>query len=228
MKAVTHWPLIQQVLKSAKIHKDVTQGVHLTLESRVPPLTDLSYSRLHHSYSRHRMGVSRVHHGGTSLPWSRTSLSLQIYDDVMTWPFVAGIHRSPVGSTYKGPAVMQTFGDDCRRLKTQVTSFEMLTVRWQQHSFSTHKVGFLWKCQSFWDRKCLDLRWTRSPNLRIHVECSNHLSYQAQAFAVPYCWILALTCFFCKVNIWNVNCARATAFIYILPYSNGWNMRHTD
>ena len=45
-------------------------------------------------------------------------------------------------------------------------SFEMLTVRGQQHSFSTHERVVLWKCQSFWDRKCLDLRGTRTPNLR--------------------------------------------------------------
>ena len=40
-------------------------------------------------------------------------------------------------------------------------TFEMLTVRGQQHSFSTHERVFLWKCQRFWDRKCLDLRETR-------------------------------------------------------------------
>ena len=38
----------------------------------------------------------------------------------------------------------------------------MLTVCVQQYSFSTHKrMMFLWKCQSFWDKKCLDLRGTR-------------------------------------------------------------------
>ena len=47
----------------------------------------------------------------------------------------------------------------------------MLTVRGQQLSFSTHERVFLWKCQSFWGRKCLDLRWTRNPNLRIHAGC---------------------------------------------------------
>ena len=51
-------------------------------------------------------------------------------------------------------------------------TFEMLTVHRQQHSFLTHERVFLWKCQSFWDRKCLDLRGTRTPNLRIHAECS--------------------------------------------------------
>ena len=68
----------------------------------------------------------------------------------------------------------------------------MLAVRGQQHSFSTHERMFLWKCPSFWDRKCLDLRGTRIHNLRIHAECYNHLSYQGQTFAVPCFWTLAL------------------------------------
>ena len=54
---------------------------------------------------------------------------------------------------------------DCRILvhkssflfKVKLT-FELLIVHGQQHSFSTHQWMFLWKCQSFWDRKCLDLR----------------------------------------------------------------------
>ena len=50
-----------------------------------------------------------------------------------------------------------------------------LTVRGQQHSFSTHERVFLWKCQSFWDRKCLDLRGARTPNLRM----PNALTYWA-------------------------------------------------
>ena len=45
-------------------------------------------------------------------------------------------------------------------------TFDMLTVRGQQHSFSTLERVFLWKCQSVWDRKCLDLRGNRTPNLR--------------------------------------------------------------
>ena len=38
-------------------------------------------------------------------------------------------------------------------------TLEMLSVRGQQHSFSTHERVFMWKwkCQRFWDRKCLDL-----------------------------------------------------------------------
>ena len=37
-------------------------------------------------------------------------------------------------------------------------TFQMLTVCWQQHSFSTHERMFLGRCRSFLDRKCLDLR----------------------------------------------------------------------
>ena len=64
-------------------------------------------------------------------------------------------------------------------------TFEMLTVCGQQHSFSTQERVLLWKCQSFWDRKCLHLRGTRTPKLWIHAKCSNLLSYQGQTFAVP-------------------------------------------
>ena len=75
---------------------------------------------------------------------------------------------------------------------------------------------FLWKCQSFWDRKCLDLRGTRTPNLRIHDECSNLLSYQGQTFAVPCFehWLWWYRYFWSKVNFWYVNCARAAAFFF--------------
>ena len=87
-----------------------------------------------------------------------------------------------------------------------------LTVRGQQHSFSTHERVFLWKCQSFWDRNCLDLRGARTPNLRIHAECSKLLSYQGQTFAVPCFehWLWRYRYFWSKVNIWIRN------FIHIL------------
>ena len=89
-------------------------------------------------------------------------------------------------------------------------TFDMLIVRGQQHSFSTHERVFLWKCQSFWDRKCLYLRGTRAPNLRIHAKCSNILSFQGQTFAVPCFehWLWWYRYFWSKVNIWYVNCAR--------------------
>ena len=41
--------------------------------------------------------------------------------------------------------------------------FEILAVQGQPHSFSTHERVFLWKCQNFRDRKCLDLRGTQTP-----------------------------------------------------------------
>ena len=76
------------------------------------------------------------------------------------------------------------------------------------------QTGVLVKVSKFWDRKCLNLKGTRTPNLRIHAECSNLLSYQGQTFAVP-CFITWQDRYFwSKVNIWNVNCARATAFIH--------------
>ena len=96
-------------------------------------------------------------------------------------------------------------------------AFEMLTVRGQQHSFSTHERVFLAKCQSFSERKYFDLRGgTRTPNLRIHAECSNLLSYQCQTLAVPCFLTLTLTYryFWSKVNIWNVTCAWTISFIF--------------
>ena len=67
------------------------------------------------------------------------------------------------------------------------------TVPGQQYSFSTHEQIFIWKFQWLWDRKCLHLRETRTPNLRIDAECSYHFSYQGQAFAALCFSILVLT-----------------------------------
>ena len=56
----------------------------------------------------------------------------------------------------------------------------------------------------------------RPSNLRIHAECSILLSYQGHTFAVPCFdyWFWRYRYFWSKVNIWNVNCVRATAFIF--------------
>ena len=95
----------------------------------------------------------------------------------------------------------------------------MLTVRGQQHSLSTQERVFLGKCQSFWDRKCLDLRGTWTPNLRIHAEFANALTYwvirarHLLSHVVEY-WLWRCRYLWSKVNIWNINCARATAFIF--------------
>ena len=102
-------------------------------------------------------------------------------------------------------------------------TFEMLAVRGHKHSYSTHERVFLWKCQSFWDRKCLDLRGTRTPNLRIHAECFNLLSYQGQTFAVPcfYHWLWWYRYFLSRVNIWNVNCALTNSIHF--RHTNGYS-----
>ena len=53
--------------------------------------------------------------------------------------------------------------------------------------------------KSFGGRKYIDPKGDSNPNLRIHAECSNHLSYQGQTFAVPYCWIRLWRCtYFCS------------------------------
>ena len=90
------------------------------------------------------------------------------------------------------PMFFNTGPDGINMFKLKL-SFEMLTERGQKHSLSTHERMFLWKWQRFWDRKCIDLRGTRTPSLWIHAECSNHSSYQGQTFAVPWFLILALT-----------------------------------
>ena len=38
------------------------------------------------------------------------------------------------------------------------------------------QTGVLVKVSSFWERKCLDLRGTQTPNLQIHAECSKWIS----------------------------------------------------
>ena len=92
---------------------------------------------------------------------------------------------------------------------------------------------FLWKCWSFWDRKCLDLRGTRTPSLRIHAECSNHLSYQGQTFIIPCFWMLALVVISLnKVNIGNVNwtnytCKPIPQLIFLSKITPSWQFLFT-
>ena len=85
----------------------------------------------------------------------------------------------------------------------------------QQQSFSTQERMFLGKCQSFWDRKCLDLRQTRTPTsgfmpnaLTIWAISARHLlSHDFEHGLWRYRYFLS------KANIWNANCSRTTAFI---------------
>ena len=93
-------------------------------------------------------------------------------------------------------------------------TFDMLTVRGQRHAFSTHERVFLWKCQRFWDRKCLDLRGARAPNLRIHAECSNLLSYQGKTFAVP-CFEHMYTCMPNSVYMHNNYAYKQYIYVYM-------------
>ena len=52
--------------------------------------------------------------------------------------------------------------------------------------------GVLLKASMFLRQKMSRPKWDSNPNLRMHVDCSNHLRYQGQTFAVPYFLTLAL------------------------------------
>ena len=78
----------------------------------------------------------------------------------------------------------------------------MWTVCGQQYSFLKHKRTFFWKCQSFWDRKCLDLRRTRTPNLQIH---ENALTIWATG--VDICCPMVLNTGYGGVDIFEVQLA---------------------
>ena len=102
-------------------------------------------------------------------------------------------------------------------------TFNMVSVRGQQHSFSTHKRVFLWNCQSFWDRKCLDLRGTRTPNLRIHAECSNLLSYQGQTLSLYYYSIchISIESKHCGMQSWSIHLPRCHTYASVNRVSIG-------
>ena len=100
-------------------------------------------------------------------------------------------------------------------LKVKLT-LEMLTVRGLQHSILTHERVYLRKCQSFWGRKCLDLRETRTPTFGFMPNALTYWAIRARhllSHVFEY-WLWRCRYFLSKVNIWNVNCARATAFIF--------------
>ena len=87
-----------------------------------------------------------------------------------------------------------------------------LTVHVQQHSFPTHGRMFLWKCQSFWDRKCLDLRGTRTPTFGFIPNALTTWAFALQCFFLYWLWQYKY--FRSQVSIWNVNWAWATAFVF--------------
>ena len=78
------------------------------------------------------------------------------------------------------------------------------------------RTGVLVKVPKFWDRKCLDQRGTRTPKLRIHANAVTYWAIRARHLLshVFEHWPWRYRYFLNKVNIWNVNCARATAFIF--------------
>ena len=91
-------------------------------------------------------------------------------------------------------------------------TFEMLIVRGQQHSLSTHERMFLWRCKSFWDRPG---GIEPQPADSCQMLCPFELS------GPDICCPMFLNTgsggidiFLDKVNIWNVNCARAATFIF--------------
>ena len=79
----------------------------------------------------------------------------------------------------------------CFLSKVNIWNVNCVWVYGEQRSFSTQKRMFLWKYQSFWDRKCLDLRGTWTPNFRIldwiHIQPRSpckHVSYHKMLFTV--------------------------------------------
>ena len=90
----------------------------------------------------------------------------------------------------------------------------ILTV--QQHSFSAHERMFLWKCQSLWDSKHLDLRGTRTPNLGFMLNALTIWAIRASQLLshVSEYWHWWYKHYWSKVITWNVDCALATAFMF--------------
>ena len=94
------------------------------------------------------------------------------------------------------------------------STFELLNVRGNKHSFLTHEPVFVWNCQRFWERKCLDLKGTRRPSLQIHANALTICAIRARhllSHIFKY-GLWRYRYFLSKVNIWNVNCVWATAF----------------
>ena len=137
------------------------------------------------------------------LKWTRTP-NLQIHAECSN-------HLSYQGQTFAAPCFFKT-SSSCIVIFEVKLTFERLTAHGQQYSFSTHERMFMWKCQSYWHRKSLNLRWARTPNLRIHAECSSHLSYQGTdllSHGFEH-WIWWYRYIWSKVNIWSFVCMSAS------------------
>ena len=94
-------------------------------------------------------------------------------------------------------------------------TFDMLTVRGQQHSFSTHERMFLWKCQDFETENVSTWGGLEPPTFGFMPNALTIWAIRARhllSHVVEY-WLWRYRYFLRKANIWYVNCARATAFI---------------
>ena len=89
----------------------------------------------------------------------------------------------------------------------------------EQHSFSTDERMLLWKCRSFWDRLYID--WGG-----LELRTVGFMPNVLTVWAIRATHMLSHVCeywlwrgrYFCnKYNIWHVNYARATTFIFGSP-----------
>ena len=101
--------------------------------------------------------------------------------------------RGPPSACYQQPQMMCCFFVCvfCFVFFQVKLAFEMLTARATAFIFDT-RTDVLVKVSKVLRQKLSRPERDSNPNLRIHAECSNHLSYQGQTFAVPCFWTLAL------------------------------------
>ena len=97
---------------------------------------------------------------------------------------------------------------------SKVTIWNVNCARARAFIFDTW-TGVLVKVSKCLRQKMYRPEGSRTPNLRIHDECSNLLSYQGQTFTVPCFehWLWQYRYVWSNVTIWNV-CARATSFMF--------------
>ena len=96
----------------------------------------------------------------------------------MLWPFELS------GPDICCPLFLNSSSGGINIFEVKLT-FEMWTVRGQQHSFSTHERVFLWMCQNFWDRKYFVLKGSRTPNY-IYIGIIKNVSFFRCSAAAKY------------------------------------------
>ena len=150
--------------------------------------------------------VMNVHSNNTCLWRSPDNILLRLLELIQVSTWMSSRRQSVVARTHTYhqsslPHELQAM--DCIVKVVVIDRFSCMTVFFKinltfEMSMCVGSSIHFWLtngcfCESVnLERKCLDLRGTRTPNLRIHAECSNHLSYQGQTFAVPCIWILPL------------------------------------